>query len=51
MYLGGLVNTRFVADFLGLSVELGEGLDVGDAFDNGIVVVVKRNLDLEVGNL
>ena len=51
VYLGGLVNTRFVADFLGLSVELGEGLDVGDAFDNGIVVVVKRNLDLKVGNL
>ena len=51
VYLGGLVNTGFVADFLGLSVELGEGLDVGDAFDNGIVVVVKRNLDLEVGNL
>lgn len=51
MYLDRLINSSFVADISGLLLEFFVGLNVGDSLNDGVIVEVKRNLDLEVGNL
>ena len=51
MYLNGLVNASLVANGLCLLKQVVVGLDVGDAFDDGAVVIVEGELDLQVDNL
>lgn len=46
VYLDSLVNSSFVADISGLLLEVLVGLNVGDSLNDGVIVVVKRNLDL-----
>lgn len=46
VYLCILVDSGLLADVSGLLDELLEGLDVGDSFNDGVVVEVKGELDL-----
>ncbi len=51
MYLNGWVNASLAADGLCLLEQVVVGLDVGNSFDDGVIVVVEGELDLQVANL
>jgi len=51
VYLNGWVNANLAADCLSMLEQVVVGPDVGDAFDDCIIVVVEVELDLQVANL